>query len=289
MPAFLIAAGYFAREQSFKRIVPINLRRLVIPYFLVYAICLISGILLYDGIISVHSLQSFLVVNTPLKSLAMLDDRILPVWFLFALFWCRLVFNLILRIKNDVAKLILCLAIPLLAINIYAYGKWPFCLLIGLSVLGFYSMGFFLNKLSFRENKKIWGSLPILLMAWFVCLFSSRPLGVWRNVYNGFYILDCFGALAIFLILYIVVEKGKSDNRMWNFLKWCGVNSLIILCVHAIEFGFINYPYIKTILTRYFLWYSVYVVILLRLIVDVALAFLLTKSSFVRRYIFAQE
>lgn len=289
MPAFLIAAGYFAREQSFKRIVPVSLRRLVIPYFIVYAICLISGVLLYDGIINAHALQSFLAVKTPLKSLAMLDDRILPVWFLFALFWCRLVFNLILRIKNDVAKLILCLAIPLLAVNIYAYGKWPFCLLIGLSALGFYSTGFFLKKLNFRENKKIWESLPVLLMAWLVCLFSPRPLGVWRNVYNGFYVVDCLGALAIFLILYIVVEKGKSNNRMWNFLKWCGVNSLIILCVHAIEFGFINYPYIKTILTRYFLWYSVYVVILLRLLVDVALAFLLTKSSFVRRYIFAQE
>ena len=289
MPAFLIAAGYFAHKQSFKRIVSVGFRRLLIPYLIAYAICLILCALLCPHVANTEILHSLLNVDNPIGCLAMMDGGTLPVWFLFALFWCRLVFNLILRVKNDAVKLVICFAIPLLAVNIYTYGKWPFCLLIGLSALGFYSMGYFLNELNFRESKKIWGYFPVLLMAWFVCLFSTEPLGVWRNVYNGFYILDCLGALAIFLILYIVIEKGKSNNRMWNFLKWCGVNSLIILCVHAIEFGLINYPFVKTLLTQYFLWYSVYVVILLRLIFDIALAFLLSKSFIVRKYIFAQE
>lgn len=289
MPIFFIVAGYFAREQSLKRNVLSGIRRLIIPYLMVYAICYIFTFFLRDIVSNNNFFVFVLAENDSSNILPMFDCQRFPVWFLVALFWCRVAFDFILRIKNDVFKLILCILVPLLAVNLYVYVKMPFSFLTGLSAVGFYAMGSFLKRMNFQENKRIWKNFPVFLSAWFVCFFSTGTLAIWRNAYNGFYILDCLGALAIFLILYIVVEKGKTDNRMWNFLKWCGVNSLIILCVHAIEFGLINYPFEKTLLTQYFLWYSVYVVILLRLIFDIALAFLLSKSFIVRKYIFAQE
>lgn len=290
MPVFFIIAGFFARKKTLVSFVITSCKRLLIPYSVVYFFCLAVGNVLYDVLMDSTYFYSILNVKEPLFSVSMLKGGILPVWFLFALFWCRIIFVLILRIRKDVYKIIICLIIPLISINLYVYGKWPFSLLAGFAAIGFYGMGYFVNKNGFLKNEQIWRMVPLGLLCWFVCLFpSTKFLDMIHNSYNGYYVLDCLGALSIFFILYIVVSKSKSNNIMWSFLNWCGKNSLIILCVHSVEFNFIDFLSIKTLIRGMFSWYAIYIVVILRVIFDVTLTYLIARSRLIKKYIFMQE
>jgi fucose 4-O-acetylase-like acetyltransferase len=175
-----------------------------------------------------------------------------------------------------------------LAVNLYNYLKIPFMFFPSIAAIGFFALGHMLAVRKFFLNENLWWVLPLLLGAWAMCLSTGKLLVVGRCEYNGFYICDLLGSLGIFISLYFVVKKCSSNAVIWKFFKWCGVNSLIILCVHSVELNFVNFNAVKRWLLPVFFPYELYIAIAFRLAFDMVVTYALIKSRFVKRYIFAQ-
>lgn len=289
MPVFFFIAGFFFKQYGLRKTVNTGIRRLLIPYFVVFLSCfVVAHIVEFFGGGDSNIFMSRIDYNNPAKSILLMGKG-LPVWFLASLFWCRMLFVPISKIKNDAVLLVGVLFVSIVATNLYNYVKLPLAFIPSISALGFYAIGHLFSSRKCFSNEKIGKSLPLLLGAWGICLSTGERLNIVFCKYCGFYILDLLGALGVFISLYFLVKNCKTKSTSWNFLKWCGVNSLIILCVHCIEYNFVDFDAVRRRLVLFFWPYERYVTIALRLVFDLSVTYALTKCRFVKRYIFAQN
>ena len=287
MPVFFFIAGFFFKQYGLRKIVNAGIRRLLIPYFLTFLFCFGVAHLLETNEGFSDIIMSRVDYNNPVYSIFLMGKG-LPVWFLVSLFLCRIIFIPISKIKNDALIFIVVLLLALLAVNLYYCIKLPLVFLPTFASLGFFTIGNLLATRNIFSNEKMWKYIPLLLVIWLICLSTGKQLNIVFCKYCGFYILDLLGALGVFISIYFVVKKCNTKAISWNFLKWCGINSLIILCVHSVELNFVNYAGIRKILIPIFWPYEIYVVIALRLVFDLVVTYALSKSKFIKRYIFAQ-
>ncbi len=79
--------------------------------------------------------------KNPVESISLVNSGTLPVWFLLALFFCRMLFIPLRKIKNDAIVVAVSLISALMAINIYHYFILPFAIIPAITSLGFYVIG----------------------------------------------------------------------------------------------------------------------------------------------------
>lgn len=287
MPVFFFIAGYFFKQNGFWKCASSGIRRLLIPFACVYIFCIaIAYVIEYFGWFS-KIVMSYIEYKNPVEC-ALLMSKGLPVWFLVSLFWCRMLFFLVRKIRNDVVVFAVVIIAAILAVNLYNYFKLPLMFYPSVAALGFFVLGHVLASRNIFSNEKKWRVFPLLLCAWVICISTGKSLVLGRCEYSGFYILDILGALGIFVSLYLVVKNCSTKSISWNILKWCGVNSLIILCVHSVELNFVDFNAVKRWLLPVFFPYELYIAIAFRLAFDMVVTYALIKSRFVKRYIFAQ-
>ena len=289
MPIFFFIAGYFFKKSEFCKSMITSIRRLFIPFVFVHILCIaIAHILNRFGLFS-NVVSSVIDYKNPVESISLMSSGTLPVWFLVALFLCRILFIPLRKIKNDAIVVAVSLIAALIAANLYHYFKLPFAIIPAVTSLGFYVVGHMCSTYNLFANKKTEGLLPFLMGIWIICLMPEKTLDILHNVFRGFYILDLLGALGIFILLYFVIKPCSSNNISLYFLKWCGINSLIILCIHSIEFNFISITGVRRLLRTIYLPYDIYIVVIMRLIFDLTITYFVTKSKVIKRYIFAQN
>lgn len=287
MPVFFFIAGFFFKPYGLHRTVITGIRRLFVPFVAVFLFCFaVAHIFDIFGCFS-NVIMSRVDYNDPIKSIFLMG-RGLPVWFLVSLFWCRLLSIPISKVKKDVVMLVGVLFAAIVAANLYYYIKLPLVIIPSLSALGFYTVGRLLSTRNFFSNEKIKMYLPLLLGVWGICLSTGKRLNIVFSEYSGFYVLDLLGALGVFISLYFLVQNCKTKSITWIFLKWCGVNSLIILCVHSVELNFFDIDALRKKLLLIFWPYELYVTVALRLAFDLSVAYALTKCKIIKRYVFAQ-
>lgn len=154
-----------------------------------------------------------------------------PTWFLMALFWCRIFFNIIYKTVgyNSLLAFIISFFVSWVAIIIgHSYLNLPLGLLTGLSFLVYYSFGFVVN-----ENKKI-GIFSLAAIIW---IFYHPSLGLVGFSYT-FYPINFISASGISVALLFFTKIlldiiRKEDIKALSFL---GENSLQLLCVHQITY-----------------------------------------------------
>lgn len=288
MPFFFFIAGFFFRQYGLRRAAITGIRRLLVPFAFVFLFCIAVAHIFEAFECFSNVITSRVDYNNPINNILLMGPGF-PVWFLIALFWCKIFFIPIRKIKNDVVVFIIVFFVAIIAANLHDYIKLPLVFFPSLSALGFFAVGRFLAIQNFYYNEKIWTILPLLLASWIICLSTGKQLHIVYCEYGGFYILDILGALGVFVSLYFIVKNCTTKAVLWSFFKWCGVNSLIVLCVHTIEFNFVDFDAVKRKLLPFFLPYELYVLIALRLIFDLSIAYVLTKSKVVKRYIFFQN
>ena len=287
MPVFFFIAGYFFKQCGLWRTIIVGIKRLLVPFSVFFVTCfLVAHVFEWFGCFS-DVIESRIDYNNPVNSF-LLMGKCPPIWFLVSLFWCRLLFVPISKIKNDIIMLVGVLFVAIISANFYYYIKLPLVLIPSLTAIGFYAVGYLLATRNFLSDEKMWKYLPLLLGAWGICLSTGKRLNIVCNEYRSFYILDLLGALGVFISIYCVVNKCNTKAISWTFLKWCGINSLIILCVHSVELNFVNYDAVRRLLLPVFWPYEIYLIVVLRLVFDLGVTFVLTRSKYVKRYIFAQ-
>lgn len=231
MPLFVIVGGVFFRSKSFSiKGIRKDIKRLLLPYLSTVSILFIyTAIIVYiDGGGNMRGLGISSIYPNGIK-----DTSILPIWFLLAIFWSRLIVKTLFQ--SNINGVLRWGIIITLSWGVYLYQPMdtlPLCLTTGTVFIIFYAIGFQANKI------KIYNSTPILLaslLLWGIYLLALNTnfFHLYREFTYPLYVLGATGATVIVYQLALLIEQYLPKFR--HVLCWFGKYSMIVLCVHTID------------------------------------------------------
>lgn len=230
MPLFYIVSGYFFKEKETLSIIKTSYTRLIKPYFF---ICITITFIRFIQHLTNPSIQ-FLDLYGSLNGLG-------PGWFLLSLFWCRILFNYIIRMTPKhyfftslIVSSIITLSYPFIPNKpSHIHLSLP----QGLSCLIFIAIGFYskqkkiLNILSTHPYITI--TLSILFWL-FSCIYGKVEIS---NCTYKLWIIDYLGAIGGTCLCYYIArwinnKNGITSTVFCYFSKY----SIAILSFHAIDY-----------------------------------------------------
>ncbi|MCM0342218.1 acyltransferase family protein [Bacteroides fragilis] len=238
MPLFFLASGYFFHYTSLPQLLRRISRQLLLPYLI---FCTLQTIfILITGHLDMGSETMGTNLLQCLKMIIFADGyfnktliwgNIPPVailWFLPAMFWCRIIYNIISRLQYS----------PLWAalismISVYLGGhiiNLPFGIFEGGQAVIFYMIG---HQYAQHQKSTRRISTVVLTTLWLLAfLFSYMSMA---DFSYGFWPLNVVGAAGGTWVVYNFAQwLNNHFNRISNELNWLGRNSLYIFGIHAI-------------------------------------------------------
>lgn len=295
MPLFFFISGYFFKCRSFKKELFLDFQRIVVPYVFTCLVMMLLAFSVFDkftfGSMSRIALYSPLWGGGIFGHLFAVQESLFvgPLWFLLGLLWTRLMACVLFRfIKSDMVCGAIIFILAIVAKCAFeVLGHIPLSFLQAFGCLGFFYMGNLAKKydlLNYVNMKKI---LPVCLLCWLYCMtFSS--LALHKCMYDGFYILDILSAWGVFCVLFILVKNVYCDsNWFWKIVLFIGRNSIIVLCVHAIDHCMLNRW--SAVMSQLIVLIGNVPVTFFRLALAILLAYLLTKNKFIYEIIFCMK
>lgn len=239
MPLFFLVSGYLFKPSGNKESIIKNFERLVKPYLLVCGLFflwfLILGIKYHNLDVPTRAIIQILF-GSGLYQHSLIWPKIPTIgviWFLLALFWCKVAYNIVYSYKQRylIAGLIAVVA------NLLGYYviNLPLTILPGLGGLMFFMLGNF-----FREKKMYLNIRQKVIflsgvLCWIVAIFYSHTLMV--GCEYGCYPLDIIAGCAGTLVIYKLSIVIKSYTvYLSKVLMWFGMNSMAVLCFHFLEY-----------------------------------------------------
>lgn len=280
MPLFFIISGLYYKKRSYVDQIRKDTGRLLMPYAFTCFIFLIWWMLRFscwgtpdlikDKIISCifgsGSFHSSLILGHV--------PYIGAIWFLLAIFWCRLFYNVILQsFKSLRAQHFACIGLAIIATLLDCYLiNLPFSILPGLSAIIFFMIGnsIPIYKCCLQNNKGL-----LLLIGAFCFVIAINHSHLWMVVCSyGMYPIDivagCFGTYIVYIISVLV-----NKTRFSKFFEWLGKNSMTILCLHFLEL----HTGIWNVLHLNYHWTYM---ILIKFVVIITVAIILSRVPVVR-------
>lgn len=246
MPFFFIISGYFYKNKDCLTLLKRDFHSLIVPYILVTLI-----LLCYGWVISMvkNDFSNFTYWYDSLIKM----EAIGPLWFLWALFWCRLIYNFLYRkinVNQNIKMIFLVFvsfvcyyAIPKIY-NIESFNL--LCILNGLYAMFFYSLGNVIRVIL----SKISHSLSTLLVLVLVVLFFISAYYSLKGVDMSTFkqnnvIMNIMVALSSFGIIYLLCRKLNEFKWSKYVIKF-GTFSIVVYTVHTIMFRIV--PFEKCLL-----------------------------------------
>lgn len=215
VPLFFFLSGFYDRsEQSVKKWVVKPLKTLILPG----VIWVIVG-LCYLALLSYIHRGSYTITNT-------LYDPFVgngAVWFLFALFYAKVILGVLLRLHLPTwCVLILCVAIGCLS----TLQQLPLCIDKGMAALPLYYLG----KISYPYiHKTIVRIVPNLFGLAALALFLLHHLTFWIGIYKPNYIVALVAVILVFCPTLFICQLAERCTWLANF----GRRSLGIMLTHG--------------------------------------------------------
>ena len=237
MPLFIIFSGYFFKQQDTTNVIKKGFTHLVKPYVITAIVCIILCVIKqnYEG-----ALSKCFAMMLGSGSGHWFGDKapvIGPIWFLLSLFWCKVIYNIIVQKTKHV--FIVSFMISTIA---FVFGKYvttlPLGILYGLCSLVFYSMGHYWRESNFKPN---YIHLTVGCLVWFVCVWKGYL--EMANYSCSLYPISMIGAFVGTYITYLCSKK--IPIQLSSMMVWIGNNTMLILCYHTIYF------YIEGVLNHY--------------------------------------
>ena len=275
MPLFFLVSGYFFKPKPNSEYIRKNARQLILPYLLTSSIMiLLTGVKQFaagkgDTITMViAALLGNGTINNPTFS----EYSIGAIWFLLAMFWCRIVFNILC---NKIEDLRLLGGIVLIASVIATYiGSMlyvPTDILEGIEALLFFYIGYMARINNLLETKiEGWGIAVIALLTGLSIYSGSMSM---VRCYYGYWPINYLAAIGVTALIYHL----SSHFRKNFFLAWCGRVSMAILCVHIIELTFFPLKSLHAIIN-----YPAYCDLLIHLTLSVSVTWMILQFRYVR-------
>lgn len=226
MPLFFVLSGYcFSERQNWKR----DFHSLILPFVLTVIIC--SVLYLCAGKFEEVSsrLFSLFLPRGFQSSFFTIDCSSGPVWFLVALFWCRLIFR---RIKEQHYVLFFAFVISIVSVYCHNYlFSLPLGFDLGAQAVMIYAIGELIKRKAHTRSKILTLSSLMLIPLWLVCLPYIR-IDMAECLYQPCYLSVIVSMGGVIGVL-IVSEFLKRINCSKIF-TYSGRNSLYILCAHTV-------------------------------------------------------
>lgn len=239
MPLFFIIAGYFYHERNVKDTIVKDVKHLLLPY-LVTCLAIISyyswlSVYNHQDLVS-HWLIASLYGNGSLNHTSKYFSQVPiigAIWFLWALFWCKNIFNVIYKVCRHYYFLV-CLTLAIIAILIDRYLiNLPFAILPGISATLFYAIGCKIRETGGFKTINLW--IVILSLVTWVISFVYFKMSMVRCFYEN-YPVNVFGACGgTYAIWAISLFISKTEGRATKFIVWIGRNSMTFLCIHLFD------------------------------------------------------
>lgn len=248
MAVFFFIAGLFAkgRDQSIKSTVSKSFFQLIIPYYIFSFVGLFYGWVypfLHPEIF--HSDRTFVdIFSKALTGIILMRDRVTSyafhpaaaLWFLSALFWCRVVFSIWIHSSKKYFYLARFLIIGAL-VTLYLYEIDLFALNSMAVMFPFFLLGFYTNKFVIRDFSSV-NSLYFLFLGIF-CLSSmflliGHDVGPDAAEINGNVGLAYLrGIMGIMMVMsFAVILQNLNLKLITKYLKYVGEATLTILGLH---------------------------------------------------------
>ena len=275
IPMFFFIAGFFFKPAPIGKRLRSDARRLLLPY----VVCILLVVLRYgiDALrigntdVLVRFLVSSVVVGPDIDFSKWTGLAIGPIWFLCSLFWCRTILNLLLRFRYGVVVSML------IGVGCCCVGQrlhLPFGLMQGMTGLFFACAGYLAgnHREIFQRRRLLPVAIVCALPAVFIPSMDMNP-GLFP-----YYVLNLVVSLAACCLLWNAFYVTEASTfKGLAFLSWAGRFSLLVLMVHYFEF-MTFYWYEK------FSFMPAFAVALVRVCIDLAVSFGLSKITFIRKF-----
>lgn len=156
------------------------------------------------------------------------------LWFLFAMFFGKQTFYFVSRISNFRHICIASLAIGGTAVIIGHRYTLPFEIITGISILPFIIIGYAAQR--YGGVKSVISRYSWLLIVFWGIYLLFGELRVDILMYSWFYIPDIAAATGGTIFCYLIsnqIEKRTTYTK--EFLRICGIYSLVLICAPTIE------------------------------------------------------
>ncbi len=242
LPMFFLLTGYtFRKHELTSDYINTKFARLIKPYFYTCAAVLGMDILnkfvlekdfsvqTVTSIIYQDLLRSFFASGTITNFGSIsIGSRIGAIWFLPALFFSILIFELLLNLIGDIHKTgFISVGLALLGMITARFIWFPFSIQSSMLAVFFIWLGYVIRKQKYLEKLK-----------WYHYVFAQCffLFGIYRGVcsisfaqsYMADILLSVPTSLAGCLLIYLITEHGLK----FDLLSRIGKNSLYVLCTH---------------------------------------------------------
>lgn len=227
MPLFYIIAGYFFKEKDTLTIIKESHLRLIKPYFL---ICITVTLIKFVQHLTNSNIQ-FLDIYGILNGIG-------PGWFLLSLFWCRLFFNLIIKMRpkhflilSIIISSIVTMFFPILHIKIH------FALPQGLSCLVFLAIGYTAKQKNILTilSSHTFFILTLSIFFWLItCIYGKVEVS---NCTYKLWFIDYLGAIGGTCLCYYMAKCINKHSKITStIICYISKYSIAILSFHAIDY-----------------------------------------------------
>lgn len=281
MPLFFILSGYFYKEKKITELLHRDFRSLLVPYLLVTATTIIYGILV--GAWQHAPEKTWYWINSFLYA-GINNSGIGPLWFLLAMFWCRLLYNLLYKIVKQIPGLtilyMVIISYILFAIISYAHNYMQTinaqCFINGIYAMFYFSLGHLANVL--RNKIQILPNYYLLFItiiaaigiaSIIVCMGTSD-----MSTFRQHIAYNVLASIATTLLLYTLCNNIKALSG--RFLSWYGRLSLVVFSLNTVMYRILPIDKIFEIILH---TESPYITNSLTVIFHIAITVLLCKVS----------
>lgn len=236
MPLFFLVGGYFYKlRRTDKAYVQWNIRRLFYPYVFTCLIYIIYAIISrFVPQLERHGLFGTIIASlygsgSPqnsyiLNSLPMLG----AIWFLPALFWCKLLYNILSNKFQSASLHIVVLAASIFAMLAHKIFSPPLSLFQGMTAVVFFHIGYL-----YRHHAPSFYMLIVCFICWCISICYSHINLVTCTM--KLYPIDILGACGGTYFMYLLSTCIARVDGLKTIFEKCGVLSMPILCFHFLE------------------------------------------------------
>lgn len=238
MPLFFFISGYFFRSRCNMDMLNNNMKNLVVPYYFTCFILLLLTVIRFFLVGKGNPLGVFF--GAIMGSGSTNNPRIFgghtfigAIWFLLALAWCRIIYNILfIRIKLYTKRITVVVVLSLSASVLGRYLYVPTDFIQGVSALVFFLAGNMCKEYgwvnSCVKNYWLWGlvSLPFLYLG-----ILMRPMGMVDNNYQiwPLNVMAALGGISLVYIVSKVLNHYRLGGGIISYRKnqyYCAISTL---------------------------------------------------------------